>query len=282
MTTKRTVFCLCLLLVTAVRTVVAQAPASPQVPVHDLFERGNQLYEAGEFEDAVLVYSEAARGGIVSADLFYNLGNACYKSGSLGRAVLNYERALRLAPRDDDTRTNLRLVQSLLRDRQFVEEPGFIKKVATWLHQRINLREALVLTSVLYLVLIAVTIAFVFRETPFVLRIYPGISLLSPGRVMGLDKTQDFTLAMVTLLVLLSASGASAMTKFRAENSRRAAVVLDEEVPVFGGPDTDSTLQFKIHEGTRLFTGETRPGWVQIRLPGDLEGWITTNSLERI
>lgn len=280
--TITTVFCLCLLLGTVVTTIGAQAPASPQVPVRDLFERGNELYEAGEFEDAVLVYGEAARGGVVSADLFYNLGNACYKSGYLGRAVLNYERALRLAPRDDDTRTNLRLVQSLLRDKQFVEDPGFIKKVTTWLHHRINLREALVLTSVLYLVLIAVTIAFVFRETSFVQRIYPGISLLSPGRIMGLDKTQDFVLAMVTLLVLLSASGLSAMTKFRAENSRRAAIVVNEEVPVFGGPDTDSILQFKIHEGTRIITGETRPGWVQIRLPGELEGWITTNSLERI
>ena len=87
---------------------------------------------------------------------------------------------------------------------------------------------------------------------------------------------------MVTLLVLFSASGASAIGKFRAESSRKAAIVVEEEVPVFGGPDTDSTLQFKIHEGTRVITGETRPGWVQIRLPGDLEGWITTTSLERI
>ena len=281
--TKRLVFCLCLLLVTVVRTAAAQAPAPPQAPgPRDFFERGNQLYEAGEFEDAVVVYREAVNRGIVSADLFYNLGNACYKSGSLGRAVLNYERALRLVPRDDDVRTNLRLVQSLLRDRQFVEDPGFIKRVAMWLHQRINLREALVLTSVLYLVLIAVTITFVFRETPFVSRRYPGISLISPGRILGLDKTQDFALAMVTLLVLFSASGASAIGKFRAESSRKAAIVVEEEVPVFGGPDADSTLQFKIHAGTRIITGETRPGWIQIRLPGDLEGWITTTSLERI
>jgi tetratricopeptide (TPR) repeat protein len=273
---------LCLLAPGVPAAVPAQVPVPPSVSAHDLFERGNQLYEAGEFEDAVTVYGEAVSLGVLSADLYYNLGNAYYKSGALGRAVLNYERALRLAPRDDDIRTNLGLVQSLLRDKQFVQDPGFVKRVVTWLHNRINLREALYLASLLYLALVLVTITFIFRETRFVSRLYPGISILSPGRIMGLDKTQDFVLAMATLFILLSASGVSAMAKYRLENSRRAAVVVVEEAAVFGRPDSDATLQFKVHEGTRIITGETRPGWIQIHLPGDLEGWVPNRSLERI
>jgi hypothetical protein len=260
---------------------VAQLPGQ-HPSARDLFERGNELYEAGEFEDAAAVYGEAAQLGVASADLYYNFGNAYYKAGYPGRAVLMYERALRLAPRDDDTKTNLQLVKSLLRDKQFVEEPGFVARVVTWLHNRLNLREALILTSILYIVLTLVTIGFVFRDTGIVGRLYPGISLVSPGRILGLDKSQDFVLAILTLVVLMSASGASSLVKYRAESTRKAAIIVDEEVPVFGGPDTDSTLQFKIHEGTRVVTDETRPGWVQIHLPGDLEGWISSKSLERI
>lgn len=259
----------------------AQTPGAPS-NVYGLFVRGNQLYDAGEFEEAVDLYEEAVERGAVAPELFYNLGNAYYKSGNLGRSVLYYERSLRLAPRDEDARANLVLIQSMLRDRQFIEEPGLIGRTATWLHRRLNVSESLVLTSLLYLALIVVAIVFVFRDGTIVSRLYPKISLVSPGRFLGLDKTQDFVLAMATLALLLFASGTSAYDKYRDVRSRRTAIVVREEVPVYSGPNTDSTLQFKIHEGTRISTSEVRPGWVQIRLPGDLSGWIADGSVERI
>jgi tetratricopeptide (TPR) repeat protein len=259
----------------------AQVPG-PQTNVHDLFVRGNQLYEAGEFEDAAQMYEQAIERGAVSPLLYYNLGNAYYKSGDLGRSVLNYERSLRLAPRDEDARANLALVQSMLRDRQFVGEPGVIHRSLTWLHGRLSLRESLVVTSILYLVLMGVAIIFVFRDTAFVSRMYPKVSLLSPGRFLGLDKAQDFVLAMAMLTLVMLAAGTSAFVKYRNINSRRAAIVVQEEVPVYSGPSTETTLQFKIHEGTNVSTGETRPGWVRIRLPGDLSGWIGNATIERI
>jgi tetratricopeptide (TPR) repeat protein len=259
----------------------AQVPG-PQSNVHELFVRGNQLYEAGEFEEAVDVYEEAVARGAVAPELFYNLGNAYYKSGNLGRTVLNYERSLRLAPRDEDALANLQLVRSMLRDRQFIEEPGKIARTATWLHRRLNSRESLALTSLLYLLFVVVAILFVFRDSAVISRAYPKVSLMSPGRFLGLDKTQDFVLAMATLALLLGAAGSSGYQKYREVSSRRAAIVVQEDVPVYSGPNTESTLQFKIHEGTRISTGETRPGWVQIRLPGDLSGWIVDVTVERI
>jgi tetratricopeptide (TPR) repeat protein len=257
-------------------------PGVGQLTVRDLFERGNQLYEAGDYEDAAEVYQEAVARGAHDPVLYYNLGNAYYQAGYLGQAVLNYERALRIAPRDEDARANLSLVHSMLRDRQFVEEPGVIKRTATWLHRKLNVGESLLVTSLVYIALIMVAVGFIFRDTAFMSRLYPRISMMSPGRFLGLDKTQDFVMAMATLTVVLAASGASALEKYRAASSRRAAIVVEEEVPVYGGPSEESTLQFKIHEGTRVTAGETRPGWVQIRLPGDLSGWIPDRTVERI
>jgi tetratricopeptide (TPR) repeat protein len=267
--------------VTAAQELPSGQPAV-QPTLHELFVRGNQLYEAGDFEGAVEAYEETVSRGAVAPELFYNLGNAYYKSGELGRAVLNYERSLRLSPRNDDVKSNLQLVRSLLRDRQFVEEPGVVGRTASWLYGRLSARESLLLTSLLYLALIVVAIFFVFRDSAFVSRVYAKVSLLSPGRFLGLNRAQDFALAMAVLAVLLVAAGGTAYDKYRDIHSRRAAIVVKEEVPVYSGPNTDSTLQFKIHEGTRISTGEARPGWIQIRLPGDLSGWIAEGSMERI
>ncbi|MCK4773635.1 MAG: tetratricopeptide repeat protein [Candidatus Krumholzibacteria bacterium] len=248
----------------------------------DLFAQGNQMYEAGDFEGAVEAYQSVVANGIISSDLFYNLANAYYKLDDLGRAVLNYKRALRMAPRDADARSNLLLVQSMLRDKHFVEEPGFVKQSVTWLYRRLSARESIVITSLLYLALALVVVVFIFRDTSFVSTLYPKLSMVSPGRFLGLDKSQDFVLAMATLMVLLSASATASYSKYHTESSKRQAIIVEEEVPVYGSPSGESTLQFKVHEGTRVTTGQTRPGWVQIRLPGDLEGWISNSSIERI
>jgi tetratricopeptide (TPR) repeat protein len=261
---------------------VSAQTAVTQVSVYQLFARGNQLYEAGDFEEAVDVYQESVDRGASSPELFYNLANAYYKSGDLGRTVLNYERSLRLAPRDEDARANISLVRSMLRDRQFVDEPGAFKRTVTWLDRRLNLRESLLVTSLLYLALMIVAIVFVFRDTSIVSRIYPKISLGSPGRFLGLDKPRDFALAMTTLSLLLTFSGVSSWNKYHDTTARRAAIVVRQEAAVYGGPSTESTLQFKVHEGTRVSTGETRPGWIQIHLPGDLSGWIVDRWIERI
>jgi tetratricopeptide (TPR) repeat protein len=248
----------------------------------ELFTQGNRMYETGDFEGAVATYEQIAERGVVSPTLHYNLGNAYYKIGDLGRAVLNYERALRLAPRDADARSNLALVRSMLRDKHLIDEPGYAKRAAGWVYHRVNLRESYLIASIVYIVLVIVIIGFIFREGASVSRLYRRLSLLSPGRFLGLDKTQDFVLAMATLMVLLVASTSTAYFKYRSATSRRAAIVVEEEVPVYGSPSEGSTLQFKIHEGTRVTTGQKRPGWIQVNLAGDLSGWINDRSVERI
>jgi tetratricopeptide (TPR) repeat protein len=259
----------------------AQPPGQIVSP-QELFKRGNELYEAGDFEEAAASYEEAVSRGANVSDLYYNLGNAYYKAGLLGRAVLNYERALRLAPRNDDARANLGLVRSLLRDKQFVEEPGVFKRIITWLNRNLNLRETILVSSLVYFILSIVVILFIFRETKAVSRFYSAVSMLSPGRFLGLEKSQDFLLATAVLTLILIASGVSAFGKYDAVRSKRAAVVVELEAPVYSGPSEESTLQFKIHEGTKVVTDETRPGWVQIELPGDLSGWIDNRLIERI
>ncbi len=250
--------------------------------VREKIKQANDLYETGEYDRAVEVYEGVVAQGATDPDLFYNLGNAYYKVGEPGRAVLYYERALRLAPRDDDVKTNLDLVKSLLRDKQFLRHSGVARKTLTWPYRNLNVQELFLVSSVLYFILTVILVGFIFRDSEFMSKVYARLSMGSPGRFLGLDKKQDFILALVTLFVLVAGSGMSAVSKYKTAIERRESVVVVEEVAVYGNPNEDSTLQFKIHEGTKVTTAGRRRGWVQVRLPGDLFGWVKEAALESI
>lgn len=244
--------------------------------------KANDLYESGEYAKALEIYEGLVEDGAVDPDLFYNLGNAYYKEGRPGRAVLYYKRALRLAPRDEDAQTNLHLVSLLLRDKQFINRPGILNRLFAWPHRNLNVQESFVAASILYFCLSFALLGFIFRDSKFMIRVYDRLSVVSPGRLLGLDKKQDFLLAIFTCLFLATTVGYSAASKYKTATERRQAIVIVDEAPVYGGPSEDSTLQFKIHEGTEVTSVERRHGWVHIRLPGDLFGWVEEESVEQI
>lgn len=280
MNRARRILGLCVLVAVGwVARVDAQAQAESPAT---WFERANAAYEAGNYAGAIDDYTRVVDAGVAVPDLFYNLGNACFKQGDLGRAVLWYERARRLAPRDPDVRENLGLTRSLLRDKQLVvSEPRWRHLLLAWHHDTTS-GESAAIASALYALFALCGMCLVFRETDRVSRVYAKLSILSPGRLLGLDKTQDLGLAVVIVAMVGSAFGVSAVTKVRAERSRATGVVLSEEVSVFSGPSHDASVQFKVHEGTLVTVRDARPGWVRVDLPGDLSGWVDETTLDRI
>lgn len=273
-------------LMLALGLVLAALPARADDAASDAgaaaFERANAQYESGDFAGAVESYTRAVESGIEVPELFYNLGNAYFKEGDLGRAILWYERARRLSPRDADLRENLDLTRSLIRDQELVPSRPRWRRVALAWHHDTTAGESVVVASVLYAIFGLVGVLFVFRESAAVSRVYAKASLLSPGRLLGLDKSQDLGLAMAVVLIVGGAFGYSAVSKIRAEKSRPTGVVLAEEASVFSGPSRDAPVQFKVHEGTLVSVRDARPGWLRVDLPGDLSGWIDEATLDRI
>ncbi len=278
MTVLRTVIAVLMALVATGATAGAQSVETPST----MFGEANALYEGGDYEHAIGLYTQLAGLGVVDVELFYNMGNAYYKVGAIGHAVLNYERARRLAPRDDDIAANLSLTRLLLRDRQFIDESGWARRVLQWPHNNLSTRDTFILMSLWYVLLALAVLGFVLRDYAFVSRVYPTLSMASPGRLLGLEKSQDFVLAICTTLLLAGVTGISAHHKYGMETSRPEGVVLEEEVAVYSGPSDDSTLQFKIHEGTLVHISGGRPRWMQVVLPGGLSGWIRTDTVGRI
>jgi len=263
-------------------TIGASSTETDVGALRAVFEEGNASYEDGDFESAIDAYSSLVAAGVENKDLYYNLANAYFKNGELGWAVLYYERALRLAPRDEDTKANLSLVDAMLRDRQFIREGNRFQQAFLWIYRNLTLRESVLLTSLLYVLLCACAVIFILRKTRFVRNLYGRLSVVSPGRFLGLSRESDLLAALVIALILFAASGASAYQKISEQRSHDRSVVVQPEVAVYSGPMEDATLQFKIHEGTRARIRTRQPGWVQIEFPGDLSGWIEADAVEEI
>lgn len=75
------------------------------------FDKANELYGLGEYEQARDIYTELIENKGYSASLCYNLANSYAMLQENGMAILYYERALRLAPGDPDISQNLKHVQ---------------------------------------------------------------------------------------------------------------------------------------------------------------------------
>jgi hypothetical protein len=263
----------------AARASVAETTAASS---SQSFSAGNAAYEAGDYHAAIERYMEVADAGVVHRDLYYNLGNAFFKSGDMGHAVLWYERALALDPRNDDIRANLAVVRAMLRDQQLVKAPGRVRSALMGWHRKLTTEESVVVACLFYALFTLAALCLIFRRSRVVRSFYRIASWVSPGRLFGLGMTGDVLLGMATTAVLALVFAGSAYTKVRESRVHTRSVVLNEEVPVFSGPSKDSTIQFKIHEGTIVSVRDGREGWVRVDLPGDLSGWVEMSTVERI
>jgi len=85
------------------------------------FNLGDALYKQGRFGEAAEQYNIAAsRSGdaSVKAQAYHNLGNALLKERKLPESISAYKEALKLAPKDADTKYNLEYAKALLQQQQ--------------------------------------------------------------------------------------------------------------------------------------------------------------------
>lgn len=84
-----------------------------------MYNLGNALYGAGEYERAKQLYGAAldsTRTDEQLARTFYNMGNAGFQAQKFDEAIASYIEALRHDPQDDDARQNLELALRMKRE----------------------------------------------------------------------------------------------------------------------------------------------------------------------
>ncbi len=226
----------------------------------EIYRKANVNYENENYKRAVSLYEDLAEMDKMSFEVYYNLGNGYFKLKDIGRAILNYERALRLAPRDSDIRANLRLANSMKKDKIDRPEMGFIPKVFLFPYNMMSVNELTLSVSLLFYLIVIFLIFSVFLVA----------------------KRKNFFYTIGALFLFFMFSLILLAVKIHDEHIVKRAIVMDGKVDVRSGPKEDYLLQFSLHEGTKIKIAEERQNWYEIDLSNDLKGWLPKDTVEII
>ena len=224
--------------------------------LEDLFFKANQSYKESRFRDAIDGYLRLLERGQKNGHVYYNLGNAYLRLNDLGRAILFYERARLLIPRDADLKFNLRYAHDQTRDAIPISQ-SVINQSFFWLND-------LTFSEVFW--------SFAVLNLAFFLILFTRLFYRA-----------EWTYYVFLILLIFTAVEASSLgIKWYQLNTDDRAVILDEEVNVLSGPDSQDTVLFKIHKGTIVHNERSEDGWVLVHLSEEKRGWVQSKDLERI
>lgn len=239
----------------------AQKLSFPDQEPEEIVERGNRLYERGDYLGSISAYETVLELGWENGHLHYNLGNAYFKADSLGRAILSWERAARTMPADPDVRANLELARTLARDR--IEPlPAF------WLVSAVEWWVRLIPAAWLVAVVGAGWLA-----------VAGGVGIRLAARRNGVVVRWSVRAGALALVLF----GPSFLARELELGRSRQGVILQEVTPVRSAPRADDDLTlFDIHEGATVRLDTHTGTWVEIVLADGKVGWVPVGVLEEI
>ena len=103
----------------------------------------------------------------------------------------------------------------------------------------------------------------------WILTLFLGWSLSKPGRWNG---RHGWTAAGLLAVILLM--GVSWWMTVDRLAPGRTAVVLAPKVEILAGPARNNVTLVTVHEGLALEVRSVREGWVQVRMPEGVNGWV--------
>lgn len=226
------------------------------------FEKGNVLYQKGQYEQAIQAYESVLDSHQQSAELYFNLGNCYYKLHQVAPSIYNYEKALVLSPDDVDITNNLKFAHKLTIDEvKEVPKVGFAKLLRDF-------------TGMYHFNTWAcISIVFGFLFLGFFIGYY-----FSPAT---LYKRIFFIGMFLWLIFLFLSIGAGIFEKNHFINER-PAIVFAEVSEVKSEPQKGSPATFILHEGTKVFVEETLGKWKKIQLTDGTEGWIEAVAIREV
>ncbi len=226
------------------------------------FDKGNNLYQKGNYQEAITVYESVVKSGQQSAELYFNLGNCFYKLNKVAPAIFNFEKALLLNPNDTEIQNNLAFAQKMTID-EVIEVPkvGFAKIIRdftssfhydTWAWIAI-------LFSVLFLICF---VGYYFSNTTTLKRVF-------------------FTAMLFVLLFTIVSIFAGFFEKNQSNNDR-PAIVFADITSVKSEPKSSAQDAFVLHAGTKVFVLESLNNYKKIQLLDLKQGWIEKSAIKEL
>ena len=226
------------------------------------FEKGNALYQKGEYEAAISAYESVLNGKQQSAEVYFNLGNCYYKLNKVAPAIYNYEKALVFHPNDSEIINNLKFAQKMTIDEiKEVPKVGFAKL----------LRDFTAIFHYDSWAWIAVSLSTLFLLF-FVGYYFSQITL----------SKRIFFIGMFVLVFLILISVLAAIFEKDHDVNERPAIIFAEVAEVKGEPKASSSDVFVLHEGTKVYIKETLDNWRKVELTDGSEGWMENSALKEV
>ena len=90
---------------------------NPENPIIN-FNIGNTEFQKKKYEEALKNFEKSLSVDdyLMQSKSYYNMGNTLYRMGKLPESILAYTQALKLNPRDEDSKFNLEFVRAKLKD----------------------------------------------------------------------------------------------------------------------------------------------------------------------
>ena len=226
--------------------------------IDDLFQKSNEYYTNGDYQNAVNGYLDVLDSGFESSELYFNLGNSFYKLNNIPDSNFYYEKAKSISPNDEDILTNLIFAKNLRIDK--------IEILPTTQMQNLKL-------SILNL----------FSEKGWAISLISLIWIMSFTFIFYIiSKDSKFKRLFFTISIVLMIL--SSLTLFinlekKKLSTIKYAIVYDKEIEVWSEPNNISELKFLLHEGTKVKQLDVIEDWVNIQLENGTLGWIQSSSL---
>lgn len=221
------------------------------------FVSANRDFESGNFAEAASKYHELAREGHISSDLYFNLGTAAYRLGKVGEAILWMRRALVVEPAMPEVRQSLEFLRSKVAFLEFTE--GRVARVIGALPATFGKWAS---SIGIWTSLIALSLAF------FVQKFRSKRSVLITIAIIG---------GMGTFVALRI--GHYRATRVAIENF---ATITTTDVRALTAPAPDAKSVIDLPPGSEVRILRDSGQWRYAEIPGDLRGWIRTESLEPV
>jgi len=222
-----------------------------------IFYKGISHYNMGEYQNALNQFRIIEAQGVKNGKLYYNIGNTYFNLGDKGRSVLYYEKAIKLIPNDPDLLFNYKHVKSLLTDKTEEKDFSLLSIFFFW-NKSLSLRQVQLVALSLNVIFWSVTV-------------YLMLSKHKRGRSI------QYLLFFLTLISVVSVGYDEYTSHYQL-----TGIVVNGEVSVRSGLSDQSTVLFKLHEGTKVAVQKKRDQYTRIQFSKDKIGWIENKNIEEI
>ena len=226
------------------------------------FKSGIELYNKGDYNEAINLFVKIINNGEHSDELYFNLGNSYYKLNDIPNSIYYFEKALKLNPNDNDILNNLTYSQNMLIDKIDQLPSNQLLDFINYISMFFSIKQWLILGIIfLYFFLILFVIYF-FKNDSIAKKNYFTLS------------SAFFCLTIIFILI--------GVTKFENQKSNIQAIIFDKKIDFRTEPNYRSEIQFNLHEGTKVNIVDELDDWVLVELSNGASGWMELKSIKKI